>query len=586
MASTDTIQDYVFPKDLLHLLDNQWLYRVWTYQEVMLSPNPILICGKLAIPWWRFSMSVIYLRSTEQSFDRNIGHGFAYDTVTCRLFKVLRLWRNLVMDRNRLLMSGDMITKVSKSTALDMTVYSKYISDIAEIFRTENTPLWGPTFLLIRIYFVLYGVFKALLMNKPAERDLESSWYRIDVRMLGYCSLSVLALLLMFWSWVQSLTFRRPRGQDSPRHKPDIWPADAAAQDTILSALWSRQCKEAQDMNFGTRNLVQKLTTNKLPTLNYSAPLSEIYTDLTIQVLRLTNSPELMLTALRSRVHNAPSWTVDWSKRAPLRLLRSPLERESELFYDTSKKKMPEDSWRHSPSQPGILQVRAWTIGSIKAILDFEKLETNEYENTFWQHIRNMTSLLQMARAQVGGDDLEYLEHNLLYSLGPRNFSFLQIHRNESAEQILAMLNPTGRGWETSSLGFDVEKYKTFCYKMAEARDRRIVILDGARPASSSIAGSCWPSNITLAMCHPIDAKSKDAQRAATNVPMTEYEECRVHPGDSVLQLCGMKEKAVVRQVEGKLIFIDAIEAMGSHIIVKNCANACSPNSMTFVDIS
>ena len=97
--------------------------------------------------------------------------------------------------------------------------------------------------------------------------------------------------------------------------------------------------------------------------------------DLTVNLLRLTRSSELILAALRSQVPGAPSWTVDWSMRMPLRKYRSNFELDHGLFFDLTAAPMPLDSVEFDSLNPNVLRIRAWTLGRVKAVLSFKRIE-------------------------------------------------------------------------------------------------------------------------------------------------------------------------------------------------------------------
>lgn len=120
-------------RDLVSLLDNPWLYRVWTYQEVMLSENPVLVCGATMMPWWRFAISILYLRITETWSDRHDPHG----NPTSKLFCSLRDWRTLVMDRNELQNEGRLWGRACTTSILDLEAYNLFLSRISDLFMVE-----------------------------------------------------------------------------------------------------------------------------------------------------------------------------------------------------------------------------------------------------------------------------------------------------------------------------------------------------------------------------------------------------------------------------------------------------------------
>lgn len=101
--------------------------------------------------------------------------------------------------------------------------------------------------------------------------------------------------------------------------QPEAGDQEASTQNNILSAIWSRQCSVEKDFKFGTRSIL-RMQIGQLPPLDYSVNTSEAYRDLPVNTLRLTHSSELILAALRSTVPRAPSWTINWSTRQPLRV--------------------------------------------------------------------------------------------------------------------------------------------------------------------------------------------------------------------------------------------------------------------------
>lgn len=160
-----------------------------------------------------------------------------------------------------------------------------------------------------------------------------------------------------------------------PRTKAVAWDAALDAQPAVLSAIWSRHCSHPQDINFPTRNIMRALVGTDLPHLSYSSSLGEVYKDLTVNMLGLTMSPELILAALRSYVADAPSWTVDWFMREPLRTHPSELEKLYDLFYDPNAPPMPPNTWIYDAIRPDVLQIQARKLGTVNAVLGLRSFE-------------------------------------------------------------------------------------------------------------------------------------------------------------------------------------------------------------------
>lgn len=580
--------------DLVRFLDNPWLYRVWTYQEVMLSENPVLVCGTTMMPWWRFSMSVLYLRITEHWADKHDPHK---GDRTSDLFKSLRLWRALVLDRNKLHMSKRHIFRSSNFTTLHLQLYNRFLSDIADVFMFEYLSKWRVEFLLLQLLLSIapfgFAIGWALsIWTEDSGFNMSNS--------LGIASgiaFSVFNCSMYVLSRNLDHTVRRPR-RKFLRHNPATWPEESSAENIILSAIWGRQCKENKDFNFGTRNIIRALIGAELPHLNYSSPVGEVYRDLTANVLHLTRSSELILAALRSQIPGAPSWTVDWSMRKPLRLYRYSVEHDHGLFYDLTADPMPPDSVMFDPSHPNVLQIRGWNLGAVKAVLSFKTLQNSSQSDQRAEHIHNLTALLQLANAELDHNDWEAVEMHLPELTAP-TLAFLRRNRHMQPEEMLSTLQSSGRFhiasfWKWCGFMSDplyatlFESYKSFCNAMAAKQDRRIVIVDGARPLGSDISASHWPSNVCMATCYPVPSPSypgSASSAAGYDGLNAQFQECRLRPGDAVLQLCSMIEKAVVRQEDNKLVFVDAIEAMGMPIVVEGWTKAYNISEMPLVDI-
>lgn len=65
--------------DLATLLDAKWLERMWTYQEILLASNPIIVCGDDHLAWPTFAYTVAFL---EYSGCFYRGGGLGYPPVT------------------------------------------------------------------------------------------------------------------------------------------------------------------------------------------------------------------------------------------------------------------------------------------------------------------------------------------------------------------------------------------------------------------------------------------------------------------------------------------------------------------------
>ena len=83
--------DQVLFDDLIALLDNIWLTRMWTYQEILLASNPILVLGNIHLQWSQPERAIIFLQ-----------YSGVCGRLQPRLNRVLEAWTKLVLSRDRL----------------------------------------------------------------------------------------------------------------------------------------------------------------------------------------------------------------------------------------------------------------------------------------------------------------------------------------------------------------------------------------------------------------------------------------------------------------------------------------------------
>src|SRR5205814_72356 len=62
------IRAYRF-EDLEDLLRRDWLTRGWTYQEIILACNPVIVCGNKSMPWDNFIRGIEYLLFLKERSD-------------------------------------------------------------------------------------------------------------------------------------------------------------------------------------------------------------------------------------------------------------------------------------------------------------------------------------------------------------------------------------------------------------------------------------------------------------------------------------------------------------------------------------
>lgn len=321
-------------------------------------------------------------------------------------------------------------------------------------------------------------------------------------------------------------------------------------------------------------------------------------------MLQLTRSPELILTALRSEVQGAPSWTVDWHLRRPLRI-RQKIQYESHdwwsdlyFFYNVTASPMPPDSWKRDPTQPNILQIQGNILGSVDAILELQNPENDSQQIRHLANINNIKVLLLLGTVYQNSSrpsetEFPFMNSDLL--------EFVREHHQRSPEDALSTLlshntgvsiseeitpppdwdGPPPRRWEWIPMS---RLYNQFCMSM---KDVRVVIhsqtSEGSTPAwpGKDFVSCLTIERISLAKLYPTSGIIPSNSRAdiSEHVEDTQFQECRLRPGDMVLRIRGIAEWAVVREDDGKYVFIDAVERVADS---KSAINTPSSDTQLF----
>jgi hypothetical protein len=119
--------------DLNALLDVTWLQRVWTYQELVLASNPVIVCGDDHISWFLLTSNLVFLEHS----------GMTYQSFIPKI-PTLAAWTNLALTRDRIrniqfrsteneAEDDDPLSKLSKATTLHRHVM--FMNMIASNYR-------------------------------------------------------------------------------------------------------------------------------------------------------------------------------------------------------------------------------------------------------------------------------------------------------------------------------------------------------------------------------------------------------------------------------------------------------------------
>lgn len=350
-------------EDLIALLDNVWLTRMWTYQEILLASNPILVLGNTHLQWSILERAIIFLQ-----------YSGVCGRLQPRLNRILETWTELVLSRDRLhaveatSIDNSVRPRFSSPEGKDLqrTNLLRYRDSVIDVAELVNGIKRSCVTIAIIICFcavltIIVDGFGALLdyeifghpvkeslhdllvaSNKTigpltaclqACRDitaptcistcksvdfklskLESAketfgsasgiWHR-DVWLIALpVIIFVLVLLSVSLVWFSKSLDQRARGPVYPPNDTTL---------NLVKGLCTRRCTEAKDKALAVQAVLQRLSTFELRLPDTTLPVRKIYSELSRNIIEVTGSLALLIPAAASHLEDSPSWVPDWS---------------------------------------------------------------------------------------------------------------------------------------------------------------------------------------------------------------------------------------------------------------------------------
>jgi hypothetical protein len=258
--------------DLEELLSKDWITRLWTYQEILLASNPILVCGDWHISWSTFERSVLFLD----------------DILFFNPEGIMRPWTSVVLSRERLQTSG-LASSCSEASALDSyIIFVRKISKAHWMIYLSYLAFVVPLFAFLLIL--------ALDLANPEQLSETASKY-------VKASVAIISFVLLF----VIITTGRSHLRNTTTSEGLFMIED------IVVGLYSRTATEPKDMAFGVWAVLERGGAVNLPAPIYSHDTGDVHRIFTIHLAHITQSLELLLLAAIRGVSGQPSWVPDWS---------------------------------------------------------------------------------------------------------------------------------------------------------------------------------------------------------------------------------------------------------------------------------
>lgn len=332
---------------MIDLLDTAWISRLWTYQEFLLSSNPIFVCGQHHLPWPQMARAMLFLRET---VDR-------YGTQPSR-------WVNLIISKHSMLPAQE---------ASDLANYWIFILRISSVY-------WALVYsfvpLLLTLFFITIWIF----------------FYDTGLRLGHGLTKPALYILIAFVSFLALCAAVLARCL----HRYRYWCVNPGPTgDDFLVELYTRRAKDPKDMAYGAW-AVLKRKGGAMGMPNSSSGVGDVYRAFTRYFVKTMGSSEIVLLAAARGYTGQPSWVPDLGGREAhgwWECLRRQMGGRDRRVGGGNRLERYEGGLEHRFTMSGgiqVLSMRAVRMHDIKGVYAFKTTSAKYVEAEVPLHLHNL----------------------------------------------------------------------------------------------------------------------------------------------------------------------------------------------------
>ncbi|KAK8137540.1 heterokaryon incompatibility protein-domain-containing protein [Apiospora sp. TS-2023a] len=277
---------YATFQDLQDLLCRPWIERLWTYQEILLAANPVMVCGNRYVPWNTFELSLCFLDNAVSFNSKGITEP----------------WVNLGLNRERL-QTSNLALQSSQSTALE-----SYITFVEQVWRRMD--MIDRVLQVSGLYFIL-GSLALLTVEVYSKKSLLFLVLLLPISLLTGWLLVEILIIKRRYKNVARTGYVDASTSNEMKHFSGV-PRWLRIEGFTLT-LYSRSAKEPKDMAFGMWAVLERGGALNLPTPDSSLSLGYVYSTFARHLVYITRRADLILLAAVKGVDGQPSWVPDWS---------------------------------------------------------------------------------------------------------------------------------------------------------------------------------------------------------------------------------------------------------------------------------
>ncbi|KAI1458255.1 heterokaryon incompatibility protein-domain-containing protein [Annulohypoxylon moriforme] len=325
------------PKDFEEFLGRDWFSRAWTFQEVILARNSVLICGSDSLPWVEFmrGFGSLYNSSRTRTITpvtRIIHYGNADNVVVLEKEQQTPSTRHLpdafrAFERVIRLWTGTARSWAPKDLPIDAGPWTGSFYHFQESYINLHDSFL-PYSSFGRIYYSIASFGSLLLVlipplavliyldNTQPSKDADTA-LGVWVFIMALLLLAQYILTRMSWWWLP----RKGSFGDADEY------SDTRVTHTlvegIIQTLRQRQATNPKDRVFALYGVLERSGLNDLPRPDYGKPQGLIYHEFFQDVMKWQKSSMVLLLDAGKRLkdnpdmYDSPSWVPDWSNPLP-----------------------------------------------------------------------------------------------------------------------------------------------------------------------------------------------------------------------------------------------------------------------------
>ncbi|WAO94488.1 HET domain-containing protein [Fusarium falciforme] len=273
-----------------------WASRIWTFQEILLSPRPLLCCGTKTLSWRSFIHGITYLTVVTE---------YPVLPAQYRWRKIVTLWA-YVQDSCELQNNSGSQQLRFQNYLCDYELFVDHIIGACVVFKATIVCL-----VILTIFFCL--VFSAGLWEDSELTNVSLSaeaWTAEFI--LGLSLFLTVASIIIVSLYIMVSTIISAGRLDDIERKNILGRSDIDVRDAIIYEIATRKATNPKDKSFGLRAILSKIGP-QLDDPDYDKDIHRIYRELFVRLLDWSESLNLLLFCDSPTTSTLPSWMPNWA---------------------------------------------------------------------------------------------------------------------------------------------------------------------------------------------------------------------------------------------------------------------------------